>query len=144
MLPEKEASGSQRSQQLVPALPLAWLPLALVLGRASPLVAALKSGDWVLLDNANSAPPETLERLNSLLEEERFLSVFESGDGVVYKDGVSTDDLIPGVVAIHSEFRIFVTANTRRVLSNRLSAAFLNRMVSAVHAPTRGLWCGLH
>jgi midasin len=97
----------------------------------APLVSAIKSGDWVLLDNANSAPPETLERLNSLFEKDRVLNVFESGEGVVYRDGACADDSEPGVAPVHEDFRIFATANPRRVNTHSLSAAFLNRMVSS-------------
>jgi len=91
----------------------------------SVLVAALRSGDWVLLDNVNSAPPETLERLNSLLEQDRMLNLYEAGDGKEFRDRPTG----AGQEAIHPDFRIFATANTRRVHSNKLSAAFLNRMI---------------
>ncbi len=86
----------------------------------SLLVKALSSGDWVLLDNANSCPPEVLERLNSLLEQDRVLNLYECGEGKEYSDAANT---------IHTDFRVFATANTKRAHSNKLSAAFLNRMV---------------
>jgi MoxR-like ATPase len=86
----------------------------------SVLVKALVSGDWVLLDNANSCPPEVLERLNSLLEQDRVLNLYECGNGKEYSDAEGT---------IHDDFRVFATANTKRAHSNKLSAAFLNRMV---------------
>lgn len=43
----------------------------------SPLVRAMKNGDWVLIDNLTSAPPEVMERLNSLMEGRMTLNVHE-------------------------------------------------------------------
>lgn len=48
----------------------------------SDLVRALRRGDWILLDNINSAPPEQIERLNSLLEEDPVINLYECADGV--------------------------------------------------------------
>eukprot|EP00966_Prymnesium_polylepis_P212389 4919967-Prymnesium_polylepis.1 len=72
----------------------------------------MQQGSWVLLDNVNSAPPEVIERLNSLFEEDRTLTLLEAGKGPIH---------------IHKDFRIFATANMKRVNSNKLSSAFLNR-----------------
>jgi midasin (ATPase involved in ribosome maturation) len=94
----------------------------------SVLVRALSAGDWVLLDNANSCPPEVLERLNSLLEQDRMLNVYESGQGREFRDTKGGEGLGEGE-CIHADFRIFATANTKRVHSNKMSGAFLNRMV---------------
>ena len=80
----------------------------------SPLVTAMQEGRWVLLDNVNSAPPEVIERLNSLFEEQPTLTLLEGGKGRI--------DIDPG-------FRIFTTANMQRANSNNLSAAFLNRVI---------------
>ncbi|KAL3933399.1 MAG: hypothetical protein SGPRY_000294, partial [Prymnesium sp.] len=80
----------------------------------SPLVKAAEEGEWVLLDNVNSAPPEVIERLNSLFETPPTLSLLEAGQS----------DL-----AIHPNFRIFTTANMKRAGSHKLSAAFLNRVI---------------
>jgi midasin (ATPase involved in ribosome maturation) len=80
----------------------------------SPLVMAMQEGHWVLLDNVNSAPPEVIERLNSLFEEQPTLTLLEGGKGHI--------DIDPG-------FRIFTTANMQRANSNHLSAAFLNRVI---------------
>ena len=38
----------------------------------------VRRGDWVLLDNINSAPPEVVERLNSITESEPGSAVQES------------------------------------------------------------------
>jgi hypothetical protein len=85
----------------------------------SEFVQAIREGWWVLLDNINSAPPEVLERLNSLSEDNPMLSLYENSDGQVLtrKEG------------IHPNFRLFTTANLNRIYSNKLSSAFLNRVI---------------
>jgi len=85
----------------------------------SDLVNAIENGWWVLLDGVNSAPPEVIERLNSLLEDNPMLNLIEDSDGKVLKQGDG----------IHSDFRFFATANVYRKNSNKLSSAFLNRMI---------------
>ncbi|CAF4763759.1 unnamed protein product, partial [Rotaria sp. Silwood1] len=101
----------------------------------SELVKAIREGWWILLDNINSAPPEVLERLNSLMEEKPMLSLYENSDGKVLrkrdKKLLNKDD---GEVSskddeIHENFRLFTTANLNRIYSNRLSSAFLNRVI---------------
>ena len=47
----------------------------------SPLVKALKAGHWVLLENIASAPPDVIERLNSLTESRPTLNMYEHPDG---------------------------------------------------------------
>lgn len=86
----------------------------------SQLVKAVRQGAWVLLDNINSAPPEVIERLNSLLEDEPTLNLIEMGSG---------EELTRGNSGVHPELRIFATANTRRVGSNKMSSALLNRLL---------------
>ena len=85
----------------------------------SDLVHAIENGWWVLLDGVNSAPPEVIERLNSLLEDNPMLSLIEDSGGKVLQQGDG----------IHPEFRFFATANVYRKNSNKLSSAFLNRMI---------------
>jgi MoxR-like ATPase len=85
----------------------------------SPLLRAIREGEWVLLDNVNSAPPEVIERLNSLFEDEPTLNLIELGDG----ESLTAEN------GIHMEFRIFSTSNTNRKNSHRLSGAFLNRVL---------------
>ena len=46
-----------------------------------PIIEAARQGHWVLLDNIKSAPPEIIERLNSLLEETPSLNLYEHGTG---------------------------------------------------------------
>jgi midasin len=86
----------------------------------SEFVTAIKMGYWVLLDNVNSAPPEVIERINSLLEEEPTLNIYEYHDG---------EELIREKNTIHQDFRIFCTSNSQRELANKLSSAFINRVI---------------
>ena len=85
----------------------------------SELVRALRNGHYILLDNINSAPPDAVERLNSLLEEEPVLNMFEQSSGGLLVRGNGIDP----------EARIFATANLEREHSNNLSAAVLNRVL---------------
>ncbi|CAM9430054.1 unnamed protein product, partial [Ectocarpus sp. 6 AP-2014] len=86
----------------------------------SQLVSAVRQGAWVLLDNINSAPPEVVERLNSLLEDKPSLNLIERGSG---------EELTRNNGGVHPELRIFATANTRRIRSNKMSSALLNRLL---------------
>ena len=86
----------------------------------SEFVKAIKMGYWCLLDNVDNAPPEIIERLNSLLEEKPTLNIYEHHDG---------DELSLANGKIHTNFRLFATANSQRVSSYKLSAAFLNRII---------------
>lgn len=45
---------------------------------------AVRDGHWVLLDSVNSAPPEAIERINSLLEEQPTLNITEHAAGIVH------------------------------------------------------------
>ncbi|KAK9820719.1 hypothetical protein WJX74_002690 [Apatococcus lobatus] len=85
-----------------------------------PVIEAAQQGHWILLDNINSAPPEIIERLNSLMEETPSLNLYEHGTGHELKRSDGT---------IHEDFRIFATANMHRVHSHKLSAALLNRVI---------------
>eukprot|EP00397_Hematodinium_sp_SG-2012_P000002 GEMP01000002.1.p1 GENE.GEMP01000002.1~~GEMP01000002.1.p1 ORF type:complete len:4987 (+),score=1049.94 GEMP01000002.1:46-15006(+) len=84
-----------------------------------PLITALREGHWVLLRNLNMAPPEVMERLNSLMEEEPSLTLYE---------GTDTEELRVNA-GIHPDFRIFATANPQRISTQKLSSAFRNRML---------------
>eukprot|EP01127_Copromyxa_protea_P008978 TRINITY_DN2080_c0_g1_i4.p1 TRINITY_DN2080_c0_g1~~TRINITY_DN2080_c0_g1_i4.p1 ORF type:complete len:7466 (-),score=1064.85 TRINITY_DN2080_c0_g1_i4:44-22441(-) len=86
----------------------------------SELIQAIREGNWVLFDNVNSAPPEVIERLNSLMEDEPVLNLYEhsGGEELTLKNG-----------KIHPNFRLFATANLKRIFSNKLSTAFLNRVI---------------
>ncbi|CAF4694006.1 unnamed protein product, partial [Rotaria sp. Silwood1] len=85
----------------------------------SEFVQAIREGWWVLLDNVNSAPSDVLERLNSLTEDNPMLSLYENSKGEILKENKG----------IHPNFRLFTTANLNRIYSNKLSSAFLNRVI---------------
>jgi MoxR-like ATPase len=85
----------------------------------SDFVRAIRNGDWVLLDNINSAPPEVIERLNSITESDPVLNLYECAEGAKL-------DRLHG---IHPSWRLFATSNTHRVGSSKLSGAMLNRML---------------
>ena len=84
----------------------------------SALVTAIREGHWVLLDGVNSAPPEVVERLNSLAEERPVLNLFES----------DRPELLAGD-KVHRGFRLLASASGNRESASKLSSAFLNRMV---------------
>ncbi|CAD5111280.1 DgyrCDS602 [Dimorphilus gyrociliatus] len=61
------------------------------------LVEAVKKGHWILLDELNLAPPDTLDGLISLLTPDGSLTLLEKGDKVPVKR--------------HPEFRLFACMN---------------------------------
>ncbi|XWW96961.1 hypothetical protein V2A60_004941 [Cordyceps javanica] len=80
------------------------------------IIKALESGQWLVLDNANLCNASVLDRLNSLLEPNGFLSVNEHcGPGGE-----------PRVVKPHPDFRVFLTVDPRY---GELSRAMRNRAV---------------
>ena len=80
------------------------------------LVKALKQGRWLVLDNANLCSPAVLDRLNSLLEPNGFLSINEHPN----LDGSAQ------VVKPHPGFRLFITMDPRH---GELSQAMRNRSI---------------
>jgi hypothetical protein len=74
----------------------------------------------VLLDNLNSAPPEVVERLNSLFEDSPSLHLYEHSDGEVLSRTAGS---------IHPDFRLFGTCNPSRVSAHKVSTALLNRVI---------------
>ncbi|KAF2423707.1 midasin [Tothia fuscella] len=80
------------------------------------LIQCLEHGDWLVLDNANLCSSSVLDRLNSLLEPNGYLSVnehpLESGE--------------PRIVRPKEGFRIFLTLDAR---NGELSRAMRNRGV---------------
>ncbi|CAF1312641.1 unnamed protein product, partial [Rotaria sordida] len=85
----------------------------------SEFIQAIREGWWILLDNVNCAPLDVLERLNSLTEDNPMLSLYENSKGEILRENQG----------IHSNFRLFTTANLNRIYSNKLSSAFLNRVI---------------
>lgn len=80
------------------------------------LVKALQQGKWVILDNANLCNPSVLDRLNSLLEPDGFLSINEHRN----PDGSAQ------IIKPHQDFRLFMTTDPRH---GELSRAMRNRSV---------------
>lgn len=80
-----------------------------------PLVRAARQGHWILLDELNLAPPDVLEALNRLLDDNREILVPETGE----------------VVKAASGFRLFATQNPPGLYGGRkeLSRAFRSRFV---------------
>ena len=79
-----------------------------------PLVKAMKSGHWLLVDGANLCSPSVLDRLNSLCESEGFLVLSERGfvDGRVQ------------LIRPHPNFRLFMSVDPQY---GELSRAMRNR-----------------
>ncbi|KAH7115054.1 hypothetical protein B0J11DRAFT_122747 [Dendryphion nanum] len=80
------------------------------------LIQALQEGRWLILDNANLCSSAVLDRLNSLLEPNGYLSINEH----------STADGEARIVKPHPKFRIFLTMDQR---FGELSRAMRNRAV---------------
>lgn len=79
------------------------------------LVRALRSGDWIVLDELNLAPTDVLEALNRLLDDNRELVIPETQE----------------VVLPHPHFMLFATQNPSGLYAGRkvLSRAFRNRFL---------------
>jgi len=58
------------------------------------LIEAMKNGYWFILDEMNLAPPEVLERLNSLLDDDGNLTLRENRGEVIQKTSVFDKELI--------------------------------------------------
>ncbi|KAE9368077.1 P-loop containing nucleoside triphosphate hydrolase protein, partial [Stipitochalara longipes BDJ] len=91
------------------------------------LVKALEQGKWLVLDNANLCSASVLDRLNSLLEPNGFLSINEH----------CGPDGEPKVVRPHPEFRIFLTMDPRfgelsRAMRNRAIEIFIDPLLAEI------------
>ncbi|TWU73648.1 hypothetical protein ED733_003408 [Metarhizium rileyi] len=87
------------------------------------IVKALLTGQWLVLDNANMCNASVLDRLNSLLEPNGYLSINEHCDS----DGK------PRIIRPHRDFRIFLTMDPRY---GELSRAMRNRAIEIhIHSP---------
>ncbi|KAF9871646.1 denitrification regulatory protein nirq [Colletotrichum karsti] len=87
------------------------------------IVKALETGQWLVLDNANLCNASVLDRLNSLLEPNGFLSINEHC-------GPNGE---PRIIRPHKDFRIFLTVDPRY---GELSRAMRNRAVE-IHLSER-------
>jgi midasin len=77
------------------------------------LVDAMKKGDWVVFDEINLAQPAILERINSLLDKDRTITLTEKNNEVVHA---------------HPNFRVFATMNPAQYAGRKeLSLAMRNR-----------------
>ncbi|XP_031091675.1 midasin [Ipomoea triloba] len=93
-----------------------------------PLVEAMKRGDLFLVDEISLADDSVLERLNSVLEPERKLSLAEKGGS----------DL--EMVTAHSDFCLFATMNPGGDFGKKeLSPALRNRFTEIWVPPVSGL-----
>ncbi|KAF2001573.1 midasin [Amniculicola lignicola CBS 123094] len=86
------------------------------------LIQALEQGRWLVLDNANLCSSAVLDRLNSLLEPNGYLSINEH----------STANGEARIVKPHPDFRIFLTTDPR---FGELSRAMRNRAVEICLLP---------
>ncbi|CAF4810853.1 unnamed protein product, partial [Rotaria sp. Silwood1] len=91
----------------------------------SQLVKAIREGHWVVLDNINSAPPEVLERLLSLFEENPVLNLYENNS--TEDENNNTEELSGD--KIHPGFALFATCNPKLEGANKLSSALTNRVL---------------
>ncbi|KAL1603277.1 AAA ATPase midasin [Nothophoma quercina] len=98
----------QTSKQLIDGARFQWVD--------GILIRALEQGKWLVLDNANLCSSAVLDRLNSLLEPNGYLSINEH----------STTDGEARIVRPHPDFRIFMTMDPR---FGELSRAMRNRAV---------------
>ena len=94
------------------------------------LVDAVKNGDWILLDEINLAPPETLEAISGLLQD---------SPGLVLPDIGDIQKIIPD-----SEFRLFGCMNPandsgKRSLPEGIRSKFTEIWVDALDANPQDL-----
>ncbi len=103
-----------------------------------PLVRSMKDGSFLLLDEMNLAEDAVLERLNSVLEPSRALTLAErGGDGPSCVHESDSATLTSSEIRAHDEFRIFATMNPggdfgKRELSPALRSRFTEIWVPPV------------
>ena len=75
----------------------------------------MRNGWWLLLDELNLAPPDVLEALNRVLDDNRELFIAETGE----------------IIKAHPRFQLFAAQNPAGIYGGRkqLSRAFTNRFV---------------
>lgn len=78
----------------------------------SSLIRCIEKGNWIILDNVNTCSAAVLDRLNSLLDDDKQIYLNECG---------STE---PRIIKAHKNFRIFLVMNDKfgevsRALKNR-------------------------
>ncbi|KAI4935110.1 uncharacterized protein J4E92_002397 [Alternaria infectoria] len=107
-LAQKLQSSLQASGQQIDGARFQWVD--------GILIRSLEEGNWLVLDNANLCSSAVLDRLNSLLEPNGYLSINEH----------STDDGEARIVRPHPNFRVFMTMDSKY---GELSRAMRNRAV---------------
>ncbi|PVI05602.1 midasin [Periconia macrospinosa] len=110
----QELQGHLQSPQSIDGAKFQWVD--------GILIQALEQGKWLVLDNANLCSSAVLDRLNSLLEPNGYLSINEH----------STADGEARIVKPHPDFRIFMTMDPR---FGELSRAMRNRAVEIYLLP---------
>lgn len=98
-----------------------------------PLVTSMRAGHFFLLDEASLAEDAVLERLNSVLEPSRTITLAEKADDAHAAPGESSV-----IIKAASSFRIFATMNPggdfgKRELSPALRNRFTEIWVPAIH-----------
>ena len=83
-----------------------------------PLVRAMQTGSWLVLDNANLCSPSVLDRLNAMFEADNKLAIPEYG---------GTSDGEVRMVEAHPRFRLFMTVTPK--LGGEVSRAMRNRAI---------------
>ncbi|GKT35412.1 hypothetical protein ADUPG1_008580, partial [Aduncisulcus paluster] len=92
----------------------------------STLIKAMEDGDFFLLDNLQAAPSDVCERLNSLIEENQRLYLFEKDSETVYVENPTK----PGEKQISKDFRLFMTADPNRVGAHAIPPSFMSRCIA--------------
>jgi midasin len=100
------------------------------------IVKAVQTGQWLVLDNANLCSASVLDRLNSLLEPNGFLSINEH----------CGPDGEPRLIQRHPDFRVFLTMDPRygelsRAMRNRAIEIHINPLALATHEPYQHRIC---
>lgn len=104
-----------------------------------PIVCSMKNGSLLLLDEMSLAEDAVLERLNSVLEPSRTLTLAEKGgeDQACAHDSDSANQIFSSEIIAHEDFRIFATMNPggdfgKRELSPALRSRFTEIWVPPV------------
>ena len=91
----------------------------------SAIVDAMVNGDWVLLDGIESAPPDIIERIITLLSTNPSLNLYEKGSDYIYSSNPQKNEKM-----IHPNFRIILTYNPiGSHKKTQLSSSALSRCV---------------
>ncbi|KAK8841092.1 hypothetical protein M9Y10_027933 [Tritrichomonas musculus] len=88
----------------------------------SAFIRAMENGEWVVLEDLGSAPPEIEEKLSFLCGDNPEIDLFESGENNFFSRNK------PNSRKIHEDFQIFITYNPSSNTTYReMSPNFLNK-----------------